>query len=278
MVLTKKKKLKDQDIFNDYKNIIENCDKIPIYGKHIINGFNIEPDGSYISYYKDGIRLDELDLINDNELFEKVCKQIHILLNNIKLAEEQKIFGGDWDLHNLIYSFTDDIIYNIDSEGFWTYKKLPSWGKYKDISKWLNDVIHNYKHKYFTLILWNPCKLIKEDIINEIPNVYEIKDLTIKKENLHDTIFDIYKMDRRCAKKIVLPPKIELLKKYDEKHLIIKYHIDNPTFTNYICNEIEKLKKMIRSKYKNKIDNYKKDIIIHCADDYKQSRYIWENY
>lgn len=272
------KKLKQIEIFEDYKNIILNCNKKLIFGKHIINGFDVENNGSYMSNYIDGIRLDELDLINNNKIYSKVCKQIEILLNNLQSAENENILCGDWGLHNLIYSYKDDIIYNIDSEGFWTYKKSPKWCKYKNIEEWLNEVIYNYNNKYFCLILWNPCYDIKNEIINEIPNIKEIRELIIDKDNLHETMFDIYKLDRRCARNKVLPPKIEHLKKYNTKHLIIKYHIDNPTFTNYICNEVENLKKKIRYKYKNRIDNYIKDIIIHCSDDYKQSRHLWNNY
>lgn len=273
-----KKKLKDVSIFNDYENIILNCNKIPKYGKHIISGFDVENDGSYMSNYIDGIRLDELDLINDNKIFSLVCDQIKVLLQNLKLAEDENILGGDWDLHNLIYSYKDDIIYNIDSEGFWTYKKSPKWCKYRNIEEWLNEVIYNYNNKYFCLILWNPCFDIKDEIINDIPNLIEVKDLVINKDDLEETIFEIYKLDKRCHSKFVLPSKIEFLKKYDTKHVIVKYQVDNPTFTNYICNEIENLKYKIRAKYKDRISNYIKDVIIHCTDDYKQSRYLWNNY
>ena len=75
--------LQNKEIFEVYKDIIQNCDKIPIYGKHNKSGFNIESDGSYMSNYVDGIRLDELDLINDNKIFSLVCNQIKVLLENL---------------------------------------------------------------------------------------------------------------------------------------------------------------------------------------------------
>ena len=45
------KKLKQIEIFEDYKNIILNCNKKLIFGKHIINGFDVENNGSYMSNY-----------------------------------------------------------------------------------------------------------------------------------------------------------------------------------------------------------------------------------
>tara|TARA_B110001450_G_scaffold50029_1_gene46647 strand:+ start:13530 stop:13958 length:429 start_codon:yes stop_codon:yes gene_type:complete len=135
-----------------------------------------------------------------------------------------------------------------------------------------------YDYQYFTLILWNPTLFQAEKILQDIPNIVEKKEIEISKESLHDYIFDIYKLDTRCSHNIVLPPKIKKLKEYNNKHLIVKFKIDNPQYTNNICNQAVDLKEMIRNKYKSNIKNYIKDIMIHVADNFEQSKYIWENY
>jgi hypothetical protein len=133
-----------------------------------------------------------------------------------------------------------------------------------------------YENQYFTLILWNPTLFQAEKILEDIPNIVEKKEIEISKESLHDYIFDIYKLDTRCSHNIVLPPKIKKLKEYNNKHLIVKFKIDNPQYTNNVCNQAVDLKEMIRNKYKSNIKNYIKDIMIHVADNFEQSKYIWK--
>lgn len=135
----------------------------------------------------------------------------------------------------------------------------------------------NFDYKYFTLILWNPTLFQSEKILEDIPNIIEKKEIVVPKEILHDYIFDIYKLDTRCSHNIVLPPKIKKLKEYNDNHLIVKFKIDNPQYTNNICNQAVNLKEIIRNKYKSNIKNYIKDIIIHIADNFEESKYIWEN-
>jgi hypothetical protein len=133
-----------------------------------------------------------------------------------------------------------------------------------------------YDYQYFTLILWNPTLFQSDKILQDIPNIIEKKEIVVPKEILHDYIFDIYKLDTRCSHNIVLPPKIKKLKEYDDRHLIVKFRINNPQYTKNVCNQAVKLKEMIRNKYKSNIKNYVKGIMIHVADNFEQSKYIWE--
>jgi hypothetical protein len=142
----------------------------------------------------------------------------------------------------------------------------------------IKDIIFQEKinDEYFTLILWNPTLFQSEKILQDIPNIIESKEIIISKEFLHEYIFDIYKLDTRCSHNIVLPPKIKKLKEYNDKHLVVKFKIDNPQYTNNICKQAVQLKEMIRNKYKSNIKNYIKDIMIHVTDNFEQSKYIWE--
>ena len=133
--------------------------------------------------------------------------------------------------------------------------------------------------KYFTLILWNPVFHLKDKIISEIQNVVNVNEIIINKNKLSDFVFDIYKLDTRCTHHVVLPPKIKKLKNYNDHHLLVRFEIKNPTFDkNNICREAVNLKETIRKKYKSSVKDYIRDIIIHVADNYEQSEYIWNNY
>jgi len=118
---------------------------------HIVKGFDEEPNGSYKSNYIEGYRLDlvtmiinkfpSLNLLSKLEL-EKITQQCEILLEALQDAESKGELCGDWALHNLIYSTSDDKIYNIDLEGFMTYDPLPEWANLTEITTWLGKLKH----------------------------------------------------------------------------------------------------------------------------------------
>ena len=286
------KKIKNTDMINidKYKQIIYGVNSNVVLGEYICEPekIYIENDGSYYSsYIKNGIRLYDVS---------KVLKLDYTILNNLKKSIQdmkEKLnnyvktskLSGDWALHNLIYCLDTNKIYNIDLEGFYTYPLIHDNGNcdikycnecFDKLLDILNKIIAKYDYKYFTLILWNPTLFQSEIILEDIPNIIEKKEIVIPTESLHNYIFDIYKLDTRCSHNIVLPPKIQKLKEYDNKHLIVKFKIDEPQYTNNICNQAVQLKEMIREKYKLHIKNYIKDIMIHVADNFEQSKYIWE--
>ena len=230
-------------------------------------------------------RIDDTILDNLKRSIQDMKKKLNNYVKTNKLS-------GDWALHNLIYCLDTNKIYNVDLEGFYIYPFVHDNGncdiKYcNDRFDKLVEIINKLSSKdchtrektnigYFTLILWNPTLFQSEKILQDIPNIIEKKEILVPKEFLHDYIFDIYKLDTRCSHNIVLPPKIQKLKEYNDNHLIVKFKIDSPQYTNNICNQAVQLKEMIRKKYKSNIKNYIKDIMIHVADNFEQSRYIWE--
>jgi len=288
------KKISEKKIIKNienYKKIIYGIKNNPVLCEYIFEPekIYIEDDGSYYSsFIKNSIRLYD---INSNSTIDET------ILDNLKrsIQEMKKKFNnyvktnklsGDWAHHNLIYCLDTYKIYNVDLEGFYTYPFVHNNGncdiKYcnKGFDKLLdiieNDLLNKIIEKYYTIILWNPTLFQAEKILEDIPNIIEKKEIVVPKESLHNYIFDIYKLDTRCSHNIVLPPKIQKLKEYDDKHLIVKFKIDNPQYTNNICKQAVELKEMIRNKYKSNITNYIKDIMIHVADNFEQSKYIWE--
>lgn len=280
-----KKIKKNIDNISIYKNIIYNLKNNPILSKYILKPENIQikEDGSYFSMFvKNGIRLYDIDSkkVIDNNILIKIKESVKYLQKDLNEYVKNNTLNGDWALHNLIYCLDTNKIYNVDLEGFYTYPFIHNNGNC-DI-KYCNErfnkllIIIEKKLEYFTLILWNPTIFQSEKILQDIPNIIEKNEIIIPKEKLHEYIFDIYKLDTRCSHNTVLPPKIQLLKEYEDRHLMVKFKIDNPTYSNNICNQVVELKERIRKKYKSNIKNYIKDIMIHMADNFEQSKYIWE--
>ncbi len=116
---------------------------------HIIKGFDLESNGSYKSKYINGYRLDLITMLINNypslnlpsrlEL-SQITQQCDVLLESLQDAESSDELCGDWALHNLIYSIEDDIIYNVDLEGFMTYDPLPEWANLEKIAKWIEEI------------------------------------------------------------------------------------------------------------------------------------------
>jgi len=131
-----KKQIKDEGFYK-YKDIIENSYKIK--HNHAVKGFNVKNDGSYNSIYIDGYRLDRIDNDVEHDILLKIKKQVIILKKSLNKNKDK--VSGDWGLQNLVYSIKDDKIYNIDTEGFFTYQKLPKWGDLKQINTWLNTIL-----------------------------------------------------------------------------------------------------------------------------------------
>ena len=247
----------------------------------------------------------DTDFLSNLDNYCKKLANLHYngiqFLENLSFAEQIQLFNTNdiiifrhgSCLANILWAKQNTIIIELDNQNRKSViKRICDFTKtiqvrydYNDILNKPNIVFHKIKeitdqnkinHEYFTLILWNPTLFQSNKILKEIPNIIEKKEIIVPKESLHNYIFDIYKLDTRCSHNIVLPPKIKKLKEYNDKHLVVKFKIDKPQYTNNICNQAVQLKEMIREKYKSNIENYIKDIMIHVADNFEQSRYIWE--
>ena len=273
-----------------YKNIINS-----VISNRVLNEYIYEPekiiiknDGSYYSsYIKNGIRLYDITEKTSlkNELLEKIIKSILNMKEKLNNYIKTNKLSGDWALHNLVYCLDRHKIYNVDIEGFYTYPLIYDNGncdikycnrRFDKLLKTIKTKLKYNENNYFTLILWNPTLFQMDKILQHIPNTIEKKEIIVPNDKLHNYIFNIYKLDTRCSHNIVLPPKIQKLKEYDNKHLLVKFKINNPEYTNNICKQAVELKELIRKKFKSNIKNYTKGIMIHIADNFEQSKYIWE--
>ena len=162
-----------------------------------------------------------------------------------------------------------------------------NWFKNNDFSTKELDLILQKKqqifisnHLYFEVVLWPPVSKYFDEIEKFIKEKYTVyssadyKDIT----EFNTYIKALYKIDDIKDWKVNL--KIKGMSACPKDIRVIKIEIPEPKFRKkengqLISEEVETLKKQIRESYKEKIDNYFHDIIIHIGDNYfhtKQSK------
>ena len=130
---------------------------------------------------------------------------------------------------------------------------------------------------YFEVVLWPPVSKYFDEIekfIKQKHTVYlstDYKDIT----EFNTYIKALYKIDDIKDWKVNL--KIKGMSAYTKDIRVIKIEIPEPKFRKkengqLISEEVETLKKQIRESYKEKIDNYFHDIIIHIGDNYSHTK------
>lgn len=137
------KLLEDDKTFSSFANILNgNFFSTPMKN-HICRGFDLEEDGSYKMKFLHGFRLDLLDTYSlDKVEATEIREQCQILLDNLSKANDDEIFFGDWAMHNLIYCLSEKSIFNVDLEGFITYRPIPEWADFPIVASWLNDTMN----------------------------------------------------------------------------------------------------------------------------------------
>ena len=132
----------------DYKNLIYGIKQNPVLCEYIYkpDTIYIESDGSYYSsYIKNGVRLYDINSNSeiDNTVLENLKKSIQTMQNNLNNYVKTNKLSGDWALHNLIYCFDTNKIYNVDLEGFYTYPLIHDNGNCN--IKYCNERYDAYK-------------------------------------------------------------------------------------------------------------------------------------
>lgn len=134
----------------------------------------------------------------------------------------------------------------------------------------------------FECILWPPAQKYFDDILNELGKMYQIisyQDYQYKDETFSRLVKAVYHIDDIEDWKVL--KKIEYMQSAAKKNIrVVKLDIDSPMFrlkakTNGTLSQVgEYIKSYIRGKYKDKIDNYFYDIIIHIGDNFEQNEYV----
>jgi len=275
-----------------------NSHSLPIIGQFIEKPINIKDNGNYTMKYIEGLNLMDILKKQDEKCFIagwdskelklnfETGKDIlkHLLYLENKLHEYGKIYSlrGDWFLHNLIYDIKKTQIYNVDLEGFYIYYgNSPMCDLKKYIPSQFNackkEILNQINSNIFTIILWNPAEKYYNEIENIIKDEFTILFNSEKSINNMKTFVDkVYELDVRCHKPY-LPKKIEILEKYKQEVQFLMILIDNPKYDKQnVSHTAVKLKEKIRGIYKEKIENYYKDIIIHVADNSIEAENIFK--
>ena len=272
-------KIKNDDNYKLYQECL-NSYKLPIIGRFISPPLSIERNGTYSMDFIDGITLMDIlpnhhplckiALWNSKSLkFNKntcinIIRGLSLLMIKLHQYSRNNSLRGDWFLHNLMYQPTTNKIYNVDLEGFFTYygdNPMCDLKKYvpRQFNACKKELLNQIGSQLFSIILWNPVKKYYDEIKEFIQSKFTIvlnKDHHIDDMKLF--VDKVYELDVRCHKPY-LPKKIEILEKYEKQLSFFLILIDE-----------------IRNKYKSKLENYYKDIIIHVSDNATEAENIYQ--
>ncbi|MGN0350666.1 MAG: hypothetical protein ACI4ES_03360 [Roseburia sp.] len=131
-------------------------------------------------------------------------------------------------------------------------------------------------------ILWPPVSQYFDQITGEIATGCKVKswkDYTYSDETFARVVKGVYHVDDIADWKI--DKKIQAMQQCAEKKVrVLELEILAPFFrlkdlnANSISTVGERLKSIVRERYRNLVDNYIYDIIIHTGDNYMQSEYM----
>ena len=252
---------------------LKNHNNWAIYKKMQILRTKFNNKKPYHKYIRDFIKL-ENKFVNNNEIkpltvnknyklldgSHRFCLIIHNNIDKIPIQfkkENPKPYEKEWFVNN---DFTHDEINMIDNMK--------------------SEIMNKYNLKIFSGFLWNPVYEKWDDILNEFFIIVHksVHNLTENK------LIDIYKTDDVKISKI-RNVKWKFLSKYgeqnnvNEKKFLYFQFVHEPNYRkkkngNLICQNVEKIKKNIRQKYKSHVDNYIYDVIIHICDNEDQNQKI----
>ena len=132
------------------------------------------------------------------------------------------------------------------------------------------------------IVLWPAVYQYYDEIMNQLKRIWKIvefKDVILNGETFERAIKGIYCVDDINEDRI----RDKILHMYNGNGAVIRVmsaRIENPRFRlkkdngHTLLIQGEKIKEIIRKNYKNKIENYYFDNIIHTADNFYQSEHI----
>jgi hypothetical protein len=235
----------------------------------------------------------------DHKKVDDSLKKFLSLINNIQkngldecsaisISKNQELIDGSHRLATALYFNEKLIPLKLNRYKYDTSYGL-EWFKEKDFTKdELNlieqkrkDIFYE-KGVYFQIILWPPIQSYFEEIKNSLKLKYNLLDsYEIEfddKEKFKEFTFGMYESDDIDEWKI--EKKLSGFEQHHLKIKVIEIGIINPKFrkkelnNHDISQEVEAIKKLYRNLYKDKVENYFYDIIMHIGDNYHHTREI----
>lgn len=172
--------------------------------------------------------------------------------------------------------YRTDIYYGIA----WFVEHGFSMSEIQLISDKCNEIL-NSCFQPLSCVLWPPVYQYFNEITDKLDLLYgvgNIQDYPLTNETWKRAVEGIYSIDD--IEKWKIEKKIDGMQPYPKVIRVMQLNVRNPRFrlksvnNKTISAEGERLKAMIRNAYKDKVEGYFHDIIIHTGDNYKQSRFI----
>ncbi len=141
-----------------------------------------------------------------------------------------------------------------------------------------NRILNN---NTFSCVIWSPAIKYKTQILNDLSyygKIISVKEYSYRQTEYNNIVRAIYAIDD--IEKWKIEKKIEHMQYFSSNLVAVDIMITNPDLRQKKLNGMplsrlgERLKKIIRSKYKNQIENYYYDIIMHIGDNFYQSNYM----
>lgn len=202
---------------------------------------------------------DERMRIMDGAHRVAICSYFHIMMLPVKITPQEY-----------------DCNYRI--EWFWDHKFLSS--EIKDIER-ENEKLMMTEGGEFLAFIWPPAMKFSEEIkaeISEFAKIKRTKMMYLAEGKLSEFIRTVYSVDDIENWKV--EKKIEHMQGFGDMVEIAFLSIDKPryrlktTTALPLSVKVEEIKKIIRNRFKDRIDDYFYDNILHIADNYYQSRLI----
>lgn len=147
----------------------------------------------------------------------------------------------------------------------------------------LRDKANEIKEKMnatFSCVIWSPAVFLAEDIIHDLGFFGEV--LTVKRYVFDETEYErivraIYSIDDIDEWKI--DKKIEHMP-HGTELVALDVKLDDPAFRikdstgMLLSTKGERIKRALRARYKDRIQNYFFDIILHMGDNFQQSEFM----
>jgi len=211
---------------------------------------------------------DESEIECDNNLF--------LLDGSHRMA--LALYTGQNIVSCKVYSYRNEVLYgkNWFIENGFTLKEI-------ELILNKNEELFNLYNSSIACILWPPVREEFDEITEKLRLLYpidEYKNIIFTDETFESAVKEIYAIDDIDEWKI--NKKIRRMEKESKKEIrLLKIRMDVPGYrlktlnNNTLSVAGEEIKKMFRNCYKNSVNDYFHDIIIHTGDNYQQSQYIY---
>lgn len=203
---------------------------------------------------------DEKMRIMDGAHRVALCLYFHVPFMQIKIVPRtfECDYGIEWFWEN---GFTQDAIHQI---------------------QFRYSLFQEQKQESILAILWPPISGYFEEITKDLSELAEIQEVIDREYpdflQFQNIVRGVYSVDDIEAWKI--EKKLEYMSGYQPKIRILKLKLRNPFYRLKASTHlplsvrVERIKKVVRKRYEEKVSPYFYDIILHIADNYCQSRVI----